>query len=1288
MANSGDLRWRLFGCLLAAALFGAAVWFGVAPPPASVPGPGAVVGVNVSSDFEPYPTPAELAGVELLKQTSDAAHAKSVGCVVCHQKVCDPHGKDTLRLGCTDCHGGNADCNEKAGAHPRPRFPDAWRSSANPVRSYTLLNHENPEFVRFVNPGDLRVAHISCGTTGCHPKEVLQVRKSMMTHGCMLWGAALYNNGAVPCKKALFGEAYAMNGTPLTLQTVPPPSEWEQSKKGVLKRLDPLPRFEVQQPGNILRIFERGGRFLLQIGIPETEEDPGRPINTRLSIRGLGTQNRVDPTFVGLNKTRLFDPTLNFLGTNDHPGDYRSSGCSACHVVYANDRSRVNSGPYAKYGHNGLTVNPDPTIPKDEPGHPIEHRFAKGNSVPTSQCMVCHIHPGTTVMNSYVGMMWWDEESDGDLIYPKKAKHPTAEEFINHQLANPNESASRSNLSDPAFLEKLTELNKKTKHTQFADFNSHGWAFRAVFRRDRKGNYLDHEGKVLEKVGNAELQEAMRYQHQAPAERKPMPGVPVHLMDIHLQKGMHCVDCHFVQDMHGNTKLQQEVRAGVEIQCIDCHGTIGAFSNLKTGGPAAYTSSKDGGRDLAAMRTPWGKRRFEWRAGTLYQNSMVEEAVAWEVPQTRDTITPGHKRFSLKSQMAKTVRVGADGIMEYGAVPEGGEKCLAHQDSNMSCIACHSSWNPSCYGCHLPQKANVKSPQLHNEGDVTKNLVSYNFQTLRDEVYMLARDGDVTNNRIGPARSSCAVHVGSYNGNRESIYVQQQTISACGMSGIAFSTNVPHTVRGKDGTKQCTDCHVSAKNDNNAIMGQLLMQGTGYLNFIGRYAWVAAGDHGLEAVEVTERDEPQAVFGSTLHKLAFPDHYAEHEERHGKLHISHEHPAKGVAEDLFLPWRKAEIKTLLARGEFLYAACGEAGVRIFDIANIDHKGFSERIATAPVSPFGQKFYLRTKNATSLAAPTTIAPDPTREQFAENREQKVHAMYGSIYVTDKCEGLIVIGAASLLDGNPTNNFLERQVTFNPEGILNGAKTISIVGTYAYIGCDAGLVVVSIDDPKKPCVTAVLGEPNVHHPRSIAAQFRYAYVCDDKGVLVLDITDPAHPKPTSRMLLPDARSVYLARTYAYVAGGKNGLIILDIENPEKPRVDQVFTADGCINDLNDVKLGITYTSEFAYLADGKNGLRVVQLTSPDTPGNGGFSPRPEPHLIASHKLPDGAKAYSVSRGLDRDRAVDESGNQISVFGRIGARPLNRAEAHKMYLRGGNVWRVDDDPKSALYRWVRGK
>ena len=179
-------------------------------------------------------------------------------------------------------------------------------------------------------------------------------------------------------------------------------------------------------------------------------------------------------------------------------------------------------------------------------------------------------------------------------------------------------------------------------------------------------------------------------------------------------------------------------------------------------------------------------------------------------------------------------------------------------------------------------------------------------------------------------------------------------------------------------------------------------------------------------------------------------------------------------------------------------------------------------------------------------------------------------------------------------------------------------------------------------------------------------------------MLDVSDLAHPRIVAAVPMADAHNIYLARTYAYVAGGREGLVILDIENPTQPRIDQVYNGGGCINDLHDVKLGITYTSEFAYLADGKNGMRVVQLTSPETPGNMGFSPRPTPRLIATYEIPHGGHALSIAKGLDRDRAVDESGNQIGVFGRVGAKPLSAEEQMRMFLRGGQVWKVTDDPR----------
>ncbi len=185
-------------------------------------------------------------------------------------------------------------------------------------------------------------------------------------------------------------------------------------------------------------------------------------------------------------------------------------------------------------------------------------------------------------------------------------------------------------------------------------------------------------------------------------------------------------------------------------------------------------------------------------------------------------------------------------------------------------------------------------------------------------------------------------------------------------------------------------------------------------------------------------------------------------------------------------------------------------------------------------------------------------------------------------------------------------------------------------------------------------------------------------------VLDVSDLAQPKPVANVLVPleDARNIYVARTYAYVSAGKQGLAIIDVEKPDAPKLDQLFTASGQFNDVNDVKVGMVAGSAFAFVADGKNGLRVLQILSPwDDPAHfSGFSPRPTPKLIATART--NGPALAISKGIDRDRAVDESGNQLAVFGRRGARPLNRDESQHLYLRDGKLYTVTDEPVEQLH------
>jgi hypothetical protein len=142
------------------------------------------------------------------------------------------------------------------------------------------------------------------------------------------------------------------------------------------------------------------------------------------------------------------------------------------------------------------------------------------------------------------------------------------------------------------------------------------------------------------------------------------------------------------------------------------------------------------------------------------------------------------------------------------------------------------------------------------------------------------------------------------------------------------------------------------------------------------------------------------------------------------------------------------------------------------------------------------------------------------------------------------------------------------------------------------------------------------------------------------------------------------------------------IVDVEQPERPRLDQMFNAGGALNDVHQVKIAMTNASLFAYIADGKNGLRILQLTSPETmPEYAGFSPSPRPELIATFKTK--GEALAVSKGLDRDRAVDESGNQVSVFGRRGARPFTYEEMLRMLRTDdgrGDWFKVSDTPLTA--------
>src|SRR5258708_17030688 len=98
--------------------------------------------------------------------------------------------------------------------------------------------------------------------------------------------------------------------------------------RDIRENLSLLPAWETPIPGDIFRVFERGGRVISsqfpEIGLPNSSgslqklDEPGRP-DLKQSNRGPGTGSRISVPVINITKTRLNDPHLLLLGTTHQP---------------------------------------------------------------------------------------------------------------------------------------------------------------------------------------------------------------------------------------------------------------------------------------------------------------------------------------------------------------------------------------------------------------------------------------------------------------------------------------------------------------------------------------------------------------------------------------------------------------------------------------------------------------------------------------------------------------------------------------------------------------------------------------------------------------------------------------------------------------------------------------------------------------------------------------------------------------------------------------------------------
>ena len=309
-------------------------------------------------------------------------------------------------------------------------------------------------------------------------------------------------------------------------------------------------------------------------------------------------------------------------------------------------------------------------------------------------------------------------------------------------------------------------------------------------------------------------------------------------------------------------------------------------------------------------------------------------------------------------------------------------------------------------------------------------------------------------------RSSSAVLVCSQNENREWIYSQQQTDLGGGFSGQAFTPALPaHRARARRRRAAPTATSPSA-GDNNAWMAQLLMLGTNFVNFIGRYVWVGEGDarlrgrrgHRARRAAGGDRQQPARAGLS------------------GRVRARTRRAARRARSEALPPRRRRASRCSCAASTSTPPRA-RAGCASTTSPTSTTRASPSASSSAPVSPLGQRLYVETKDATAVALPTTHGRSTRRgSRDPENQEQPIHPLYGYAYVADREEGLVLVEPrtrCSTATRGTTSS--KRRRDLQPRRRARRARPrMTIAGTLGYVRRRRGLVVVDLDDPLQPRV----------------------------------------------------------------------------------------------------------------------------------------------------------------------------------------------------------------------------
>lgn len=477
---------------------------------------------------------------------------------------------------------------------------------------------------------------------------------------------------------------------------------------------------------------------------------------------------------------------------------------------------------------------------------------------------------------------------------------------------------------------------------------------------------------------------------------------------------------------------------------------------------------------------------------------------------------------------------------------------------------------------------------------------------------------------------------------------------------------------------------------------------TGFMKSIAvsdDYAYITAFPDGLIVVDISTPTSPVAIGtldtpGDALGIVKQGNHvYIS--ERYAIQVVDVSNPYAPVQVGVYQPADFHPSENILISGDFLYLQDRHAGVHIVDVSD-PSTPTQTGVLVLPIAPgdglhlSGSTLYLGTlwdglaivdvSEPSSPSFLNTLGEMPYAHSIAgadggvfvaskhdlwylRPQVSSVEAMLvwntplylGEIAERDglafltKDDDMFGIGYLEILDvSNPYSPISQGTASLT----IQGANSIVISNTYAYVGSRGGVSAVNIANQNAPYETSSVSVGSSVDVRGVFVEGNHLYAATTAGLKIFDVSDPATLNFAGEYPGVYASAVAVNGRYAYLGlGSTPGFQIIDVFTP---------TAPALVRTLNTCGTGraIAVSNGYAYLADGCSNITLYDVSDP----SGG---------------PDDSMASADLPSIGEQVLVD--GDEVSVVaGRGGFVKLQQLDGVSDHIpaTGGSLTSPDGD------------